>query len=212
MFIQTDRINIEQIVEELYDFSKPGAIAIKDVLTARGRIALYRGVMALKHSFKKAEPKVNNITQDFKYLYIEQVEEQLINTEFLLSVNQLKAEYGEIYRKIAQAAQFSSSEFSSLGFNWYKAGSNGISPHRDFETDSDLVSIFCIDGHARFCICSDYEKNNSVKLDSTPGNLILLRAARNKDEQKYRPMHYVETIISEKLTAIFRHETKSVQH
>lgn len=207
MYINSDRISIDQIVDELYDFSRIGALSIPDFLSQKAIIDLFTGAMSARKLFTRAKKEVGKVTQEMENLYVENIDHALLNKYFLTTVTQFKEEYGEVYKRIAEKAEFSFKEFNSFGFNYYATGSAGITPHRDFKSDENLVSIFVIEGNAPFFVCRDYEKTDSRELNSSPGSLILLRAARNKEEQQNRPIHYVAPCISPRLTAVCRYST-----
>lgn len=80
----------------------------------------------------------------------------------------------------------------------YKRGSIGITPHRDGLSYINLVCLFNIEGRGRFFICSDRSGRDSVEIDASPGNVILMRAPGFLPS-KERPFHYVNDIQSEGL-------------
>ena len=117
-------------------------------------------------------------------------------------------EYRRFYKKIAEKAKFDDSIFNKIGFHKYQAGSIGITPHQDYETHINLISIFNLVGEAGFYYCEDKDGNGSRKIDSSPGSLILLRAPRNEDEEKYRPFHYINPMSNERLSLNVRRKMR----
>lgn len=94
--------------------------------------------------------------------------------------------------------------FNKYGLiNRYPAGSIGMSPHVDHQSFVNMVAVFVIDGQGRFFVCDDIERNNSVEIDATPGNVILMRAPGflPRDGQQW---HYVTNITTERYVLSLR--------
>lgn len=211
MYIDKNRINIEFIVNELYDFSKIGALSIQNILLEKASEDLVNGVKSAKKFFC-VPPKIEGpVIQEMESLYIEKLNEECLDNNFLNSINQFKKEYIEIYKEIAEKAGFQKNFFNSIGIHYYPNTSIGITPHRDYAKDKDLISIFVLQGNSKFYVCKDREKNCSIELDSSPGSLILLRAARNNLEQKFRPFHYIESIKRERFSLIVRRREEKIK-
>lgn len=85
----------------------------------------------------------------------------------------------------------------------YRKGSSGITPHRDGLNFRNLVCVFNISGKGRFFICSDRSGNNSVEFDSTPGNVVMMRAPGFMGSYE-RPFHFVEDISEERYVFVLR--------
>ncbi len=83
--------------------------------------------------------------------------------------------------------------FNSAVLQRYERGSIGITPHRDGLSYINLVCLFIIEGRGRFFICSDRSGRDSVEIDASPGNVILMRAPGFLST-KERPFHYVSDI------------------
>jgi hypothetical protein len=82
--------------------------------------------------------------------------------------------------------------FNSMVLQKYELGSIGITPHRDRSSYINLVCIFNIDGRGKFYLCDDRCGTNAKAIDSSPGNVILLKAPGFMDSS--RPFHYVNDI------------------
>lgn len=60
-----------------------------------------------------------------------------------------------------------------------------------------------------FSVSEDRQKKNSKQIYSEAGTLMLMKAARNEDEQKYRPIHYVQGPVNEdRYTVLLRTRTE----
>ncbi len=204
LFIDSSKIDIEYIVNELFDKTKIGGLSIPDIIPENAREDLLENVSLVKKYFWHAQQKEGNVIQEIQCLYLEELNENCLDRTFLTTINQFKDEYSEIYREISQRAQFEDERFNSLGFHYYPRNTVGISPHRDYARDRDLISIFVIKGNAPFYVCENRDKKGSILLNSSPGSLILLRAARNDEEQKYRPFHYINKVSEERFSLIVR--------
>lgn len=87
-----------------------------------------------------------------------------------------------------------------LQFNWmvlqrYEPGQLGLTPHRDSYSAINLVCIFNIDGQGKFYVCADRKGTNSLEIDTTPGNVIFLKAPGFLLSNR-RPFHYLTDIRS----------------
>lgn len=80
----------------------------------------------------------------------------------------------------------------------YDAGSIGITPHRDEKKYGLVIAIVPLIGKGDLSICDDRAGNNPKKQDTTPGNLILLRAPGYAG-MHVRPMHVVNNILEERI-------------
>ncbi|MCH8945508.1 MAG: hypothetical protein IIA85_01130 [Nanoarchaeota archaeon] len=203
-YIDAERISIDFVVSELYDLSKIGALSIPGVLSSKARENIVKGAKSAIKLFWKAPRVEGPVIQEMETLYIEDTDVRDLERSFVDSIKQFKREYGEIYRQISKKAGFLVDSFNSVGIHYYPYNSQGITPHRDYTRDRDLISIFVLQGQAKFCVCEDRNKKGSINLDSSSGSLILLRAARNDLEQSYRPFHYVEPIERERFSLIVR--------
>ena len=86
-------------------------------------------------------------------------------------------------------------QFNGMVLQRYEPGQLGITPHRDSYSAINLICIFNIDGQGKFYLCGDRMGTNSVEIDTTPGNVIFLRAPGFL-LSKRRPFHYLTDIRS----------------
>ena len=90
--------------------------------------------------------------------------------------------------------------FNSMVLQRYEEGSIGITPHRDGLSYINLVCVFIIGGKGSFYICSDRSGKDSIELDASPGNVILMRAPGFLGSEDERPFHYVTDIQESRYT------------
>jgi hypothetical protein len=90
--------------------------------------------------------------------------------------------------------------FNSMVLQRYEEGSIGITPHRDGLSYINLVCVFIIGGKGSFYICSDRSGNDSIEIDASPGNVILMRAPGFLGSDDGRPFHYVTDIQESRYT------------
>ncbi|MDO8511477.1 MAG: hypothetical protein Q7S55_04905 [Nanoarchaeota archaeon] len=200
-YIYTEKINIEEIVQRLFDFSTLGALSIPEILTDYARTELLAGIAASRHLFRavEREKKKSGVIQEMRTFYLERLQEQGEELPQILR-NPLKAlteEYAKIYAEIAAKGNFTSQKFSSIGIHHYPVGSAGITPHQDYAADTNLIASFVLQGNAPFGICKNRQKEGALYLEASPGTLILMRAARNEQEQAARPFHFLEGPVQE---------------
>ena len=189
-YFDSKRVSVDKIVDEIYDVSKVGALSIPEVLKEEGRDELLRGIQTVRPLFKQIPLIQGGVIQDMQLLYVE--ETPLVKfPSFRRSIQQFRREYTQFYGQLARRAGFSRSRSYSMGIHYYSQGSKGISAHRDYATNINMVSIFVLQGEAPFFVCANKKGDNAVKLEATVGSWILLRTARKEEEQDLRPFHYV---------------------
>lgn len=88
----------------------------------------------------------------------------------------------------------------------YEQGSFGITPHRDELRFGICVCIIPLVGKGELAVCDDREGNNKKPVDTTPGNLILLRAPGYAN-LNVRPMHTLYDITAERIVLGIRFAT-----
>ena len=191
------RLDITAIVTDLYDPLKPGALAVPDILDTEFRKQLLDEIKLLHYD--ESPRHYGHADQEVSHCVVR-------DTSRLPLIHSLNNQYSEVYERIAEQAGFTS-DLNSLIVHKFCKGAMGIGPHRDESKYRNLISVFVIDGEAPFYVCSGREKTDSgivalnpVKLDASPGSLILLRAPRNIGEKALRPMHYVGDVTKERYT------------
>ena len=194
---------IDEIARELYDFSKVGAAAFSNVLNRDFRRELVEEIRRNKNKLNTVKREAGQVIQDIDTAYIGEGDNNRRESEFPLAF-QLRGEYSPFFKGLAARAGFTPGRLNSVGLHYYPANSRGITAHQDYARDINLVSIFVLEGQAEFYVCNNREGNGSLKLDSSPGGLILLRAARKESEQRFRPFHYIPGVREERYSIIFR--------
>lgn len=210
-YIGSGKIKIEDIVSELYDFSKPGIISIPNVLTDEAIEDLVKAAKLNYQSFIEVPRHEGAAEQEMYTLYLDKVKKSQLVIESLPILDQFIEEYKEIYKQIAEESKFDEYDFNKIGFHRYQAGSLGITPHQDYESHINLISMFNLIGDAKFYYCKDEEKRDSKEFDTRPGSLVLLRAPRNKNEEQYRPYHYIDPMKTERLSINVRKKKYKTQ-
>jgi hypothetical protein len=98
--------------------------------------------------------------------------------------------------------------FDDIVLQKYEKTALGIGPHRDSIGFENLICIFNLGGTAHFNICADREGNYRRVIDSSPGNVIFLRAPGFRWE-KERPFHFVSDIEDERYSFTLRQKRDS---
>ena len=80
----------------------------------------------------------------------------------------------------------------------YDQNSIGITPHKDGKSRINLICVFNLVGKAEFALCDDRSGSNPKFLDTTPGNVIILRAP-GFFHSTYQPFHFVRNITEERI-------------
>jgi hypothetical protein len=73
----------------------------------------------------------------------------------------------------------------------YEPGALGVTPHLDSKRFAVLVTIFTIEGSARFALCQNRAGEIIAEWDAGPGSLTLLRGPGLLDSEDGRPFHTV---------------------
>ena len=93
--------------------------------------------------------------------------------------------------------------FNEISLQRYDAGSIGITPHMDGKSVTNLICIVILTGTSKFALCEDREGSNPKFLDTTPGNVIFMRAPGYRGSG-YRPFHFVTDITSRRIVVGIR--------
>jgi hypothetical protein len=89
--------------------------------------------------------------------------------------------------------------FNEIVLQRYEKDSIGITPHRDFARAIVLIGVIVLEGIGRFCTCDDRAGNGAREIPAEPGRLILMRAPGFLGSD-FRPMHFLDRIISQRYT------------
>jgi hypothetical protein len=212
------RIDPRVIAESLYDFNKPGAVSLGNVLPISvceniiNRAETYR--LSSNGEFITPQRERGRVIQEMQICYLERlsyVPEELKRVIFPVAAK-LEEFFQCLYPYIVPLAKdlrdtpLLGSSFNSVGIHYYPAQTGGITPHRDFANSLNLIVIFVLSGDAELYTCSNRNGDSAKKLDCSPGSMIILRAPRNDDEQKFRPFHYLTSSSVDRYSLIFRQE------
>jgi hypothetical protein len=99
-------------------------------------------------------------------------------------------------------------QFTELVLQRYLSGQLGITPHRDSLRAVNLIALVNLSGDAEFYRCDDRQGTHAIQLDTTPGNVIFLRAPGFLNEA-VRPFHYLTQIRSTRYSLGLRQRTLS---
>lgn len=97
--------------------------------------------------------------------------------------------------------------FNEMSLQLYEEGSIGITPHMDGKSIANLICIVILTGESKFALCEDREGSNPKYLDTTPGNVIFMRAPGYRGSD-YRPFHFVTDITSRRIVVGIRQVVK----
>lgn len=87
---------------------------------------------------------------------------------------------------------------ANVSLQKYDAGSFGITPHRDEKKYDYAVCLIPLTGKGILATCDDRSGSNKKIIDTTPGNLVMLRAPGYAG-MHVRPMHVVSDISEERI-------------
>ncbi|GAB4376329.1 MAG: hypothetical protein Kow00121_23210 [Elainellaceae cyanobacterium] len=98
-------------------------------------------------------------------------------------------------------------QFNELVLQRYLPGQLGITPHRDSLRAINLIALVNLGGQAELYRCSDRQGANAVQLDTTPGNVIFLRAPGFLNATD-RPFHLLTNIRSPRYSLGLRQQVE----
>lgn len=98
-------------------------------------------------------------------------------------------------------------EFNDMSLQKYEAGSIGITPHKDGKSRINLICVFNLIGKAEFALCDDRSGANPRFLDTTPGNVVIMRGPGFM-KSTFQPFHFVRNIIEERIVFGLRQRIK----
>jgi hypothetical protein len=101
-------------------------------------------------------------------------------------------------------------QFTELVLQRYEPGQLGISPHRDSLRAMNLIALVNLGGQAEFYRCDDRQGTNAVLLDTSPGNVIFLRAPGFLNTS-VRPFHFLTNIRSTRYSLGLRQRIENRQ-
>lgn len=88
--------------------------------------------------------------------------------------------------------------FNDMSLQKYEKQSIGITPHIDGKSRINLIFVFVLCGKADFAICRDRNGSSPKFLDTTPGNVIVLRGP-GFFKSSFQPFHFVGNITEERI-------------
>lgn len=98
-------------------------------------------------------------------------------------------------------------KFNEPSLQLYDAGSIGITPHMDGMSCINLICVFILTGKAKFALCKNREGDEPQYLDTSPGNVIIMRAPGFLGSD-YRPFHFLSDVTERRIVFGLRQNTK----
>ena len=89
----------------------------------------------------------------------------------------------------------------------YRAGSAGITPHRDHIDYRGLISVITLSGDCRFAVCPDRSGTAARSVPAPPGWLLLMRGP-GLFGRKDRPFHFVDGFAQARVSLGLRHDRR----
>ena len=89
-------------------------------------------------------------------------------------------------------------EFNEMSLQLYEKDSIGITPHKDGKSRINLIAVLILKGKADYALCDDRSGSNPQYLDTTPGNVILLRGPGFMGS-KHQPFHFVKNVTEKRI-------------
>ncbi|MBD0267946.1 MAG: hypothetical protein ICV77_06595 [Cyanobacteria bacterium Co-bin8] len=173
----------------LTDLAAEGAVSVP-LLTESARQALHQAATSYDYSLEQS---------------VYGTSDRIVKTDYgsyeLEATAGLFAEFQNAFQALLDQslAQLGTTPFSTP-FCWnaavlqrYTPGQLGITPHRDSLWAINLIALVNLGGQAEFYRCDDRQGTGAVQLDTTPGNVIFLRAPGFLNSQ-VRPFHFLTNV------------------
>ncbi len=198
--LKSQKFNANQITS-IYNRSHLGVITIQDFIEEESRKELINYVKSLP--LEKAPGKEGVVSQQFSALYFGKAEGR--NLPIDSPLKQLCEEYENLYKTLQVPASFESNPaVNSIGVHCYQVQSEGISPHRDYAKDINLIAILTLTGKTNFLVCNGRTKLGAKLTELVTGDLTVMRAPRSLKENLLRPFHCIDQISEERYSVIMR--------
>ncbi len=211
-FFNRAAFSIETLAQELYDPTKPGVVALENVLTPSFCELAIEDFKRKAHFFKDSPEVENETRQQLKNFYYGSADGGAGDTGQFPLVSRLREAYSSVYKQISNRCNFwQGPVINSQGVHWYPSGSCGMGIHRDYSSDINLLSLFVLSGNASFTVYDDKKGSNKLyEITTLPGMWVGMRGPRSPRENESRPYHEIGIIEDERFSLIFRQKKQKL--
>jgi hypothetical protein len=175
--------------EEFKEIERVGAVSFP-FLSGEYREYLVKVSQSL--SYYRRQESVGSIGKEVRQ-QMEACEVFPADSPFVHLRDEFQVWLGEEVSKFTKSPFNPELNFNDLVVQRYQVGSLGITPHRDGASYLNLVALFMLEGEADFYLCDDRTGTNPKQVDTTPGNVLLMRAPGFL-ESDIQPFHYVTNV------------------
>lgn len=191
--LETSEFDIEKIIKEV---ARVGATSVQ-ILPEESRLILLRDVQHLYKDRSKIETtwvdevgiKVKSISWEFRHVKVG------LPSSFLELVDVFEPFVEEQLRKLPDYPFEKTLNLDYMELIRYGRYSKGLKPH--YDGDFNLTFIFMLGGRGKFFACPDETGMRGYEIDTTPGNVILMRALGFHGNDSHQ-FHYTTAIESER--------------
>ncbi|MCE9540937.1 hypothetical protein K8R03_00035 [Candidatus Kaiserbacteria bacterium] len=196
-----DMLNPLPMTGVLDCIDEEGADVVTGILNARARRLLLEETEMLTWRTSLSVIDHSKVQQDYKVvthfhsdsLFRTLADELLLRLTLLFAESPVPFQSDRLFR------------FNELRVQRYRAGSRGISPHRDQGCCKILIALFVLEDGGRFGLCDSrigVEPVSPRILDAPAGSLILMKAPGFKGQQGLaaQPMHFVDSVTRQRTT------------
>ncbi len=189
----SDRLTHTESFEKIHDAIVNKGIASTSFLSSEERTKLL--AIAEKQTYKTSDPlpEKSLVREDLSYCEVNQE-----SLPFRATADRIAQFLSEMESQVGHKLFQDIFTNKEVVLQKYGMGSIGITPHRDEKRNRGLVCIIPLKGSAKLALCDDRAGTNAMPVDTTPGNLILLRAPGYMG-MTVRPMHFVSDITEERI-------------
>lgn len=192
--------NFVSLQTKLYDFEQPGVVLLREMLSPTTVSGIQEELVSNRRNHVPRPTQYGTTSQMLHSWDFERA--VLKNYEHLSVLDKLYEELSRgLHSHMPKAHYYDRVDVNS---SLYPKGSIGIGPHRDNSFSVNFTVIAVISGENSFFTAQDKERNGEVEFQTEPGDFIVLRGPRTVKENRYRPVHYVGEVKTERYIIVFR--------
>jgi len=199
-------------VHDLYSEQTDGILILKDIV--------YSVIPKEKIVAWYKEKGKGFVRKDEKYIENNQEVSLVFNDEFekIYDVeNEVERKLHELYLLVRSELE----KYSDLSFTQgdrletklikYPVSKLGVGAHKDLSSNINCVVLMDLYGSTNFYTATDKQRTNERRYLVEPGDIVIMRGPRAKEESHLRPVHYVLDIEEERLVFVCREIEEEVE-
>jgi len=120
------------------------------------------------------------------------------------SFNEIISEYLNLRNLYLNNSKHSTGNILEIKVIKYPVSDLGVGLHKDLSSNINLIMFFNLKGSVSLDICEDKNRTNEINIKLEAGDLNVMRAPRNKEENDLRPLHGIGPVNEERIVLVIR--------